>query len=111
MVQSLLLTKHINMKTVIVNFIENIGLLYILFIFTLLVTNSLIRYYLGEKWTKNYVLYISLIVGLGFWLAGGGVLKLLISTFASFGFYDFIGKYVEQWLYKWISKGNEVLGE
>ena len=45
--------------------------------------------------TKPRVLIISLIVFIIFWFFGANVLLLLLYMFASFGFYDFVGKYIE----------------
>lgn len=81
-----------------------------LFVLLLLLVNSLSKAFFDtekEGFTKRVVLITSSVLVLVFWYFGTGIFKLLLWTFATFGFFDYFGRYIEKlymWLFEWIAE-------
>lgn len=93
---------------------QAVGELYVWFVLVLLLANSLAKLTFDNELshhTKRIVSVVSIFVILCFWYKGALLWKLLLYGFATFGFYDFVGRYIEQiltWfflqLYDWWTK-------
>ena len=71
---------------------------YVFFALILLFSNSLVKFFfddLRQDRTRQLVFVTSVIVNNIFWLFGLNVRKLIYTTFALFGFFDFFGRQLE----------------
>ena len=71
---------------------------YVFFALILLLSNSLVKFFfddLQENRTHKLVLATSALVNLTFWTFGLGFWKMILITFAVFGFFDFFGRWLE----------------
>lgn len=73
--------------------------LYGIFLITLVLVNSLAKLAFDNEFaskTKKIVAVFSTVIVCVFWLLGAELQRLLLFTFATFGLYDFVGRYIEQ---------------
>ncbi len=93
-------SKQIDMQTVYET-TAAIGRHYVFFALVLIVVNSLVKFFL-DKQNKNethqIVAVCSAVLVVIFWYFGVGFWKLVLVTFATFGFFDFVGRYAEKYL-------------
>ena len=78
---------------------------YILFAMFLILTNSIAKYIFDDetKSTRVIVLIFSITLLFAFLiLTDAKLFRLIIAMFATFGFYDFVGRYIER-LYMFIA--------
>ena len=71
---------------------------YVFFALILLLSNSLVKFFfddLRQDRTRKLVFVTSVIVNIIFWFFGLNVWKLIYTTFAIFGFFDFFGRWLE----------------
>lgn len=71
---------------------------YVFFALILLLSNSLVKFFfddLQENRTHKLVLVTSVLINLVFWTFGLGFWKMILITFATFGFFDFFGRWLE----------------
>lgn len=71
---------------------------YVFFALILLLSNSLVKFFLDDlrqDRTRQLVFVTSVIVNIIFWFFGLNVWKLIYTTFAVFGFFDFFGRQLE----------------
>ena len=71
---------------------------YVFFALILLLSNSLVKFFLDDlrqDRTRKLVFVTSVIVNVIFWFFGLNVWKLIYTTFAVFGFFDFFGRQLE----------------
>lgn len=79
--------------------------LYGIFLITLVLVNSLAKLTFDNDFvskTRKIVALFSCLVVFAFWLIGAELQRLILYAFAVFGFYDFVGRYIEQgvaWLF------------
>jgi len=98
------------MNDFILNTANEIGIFYVFFVATLLVVNSIAKLAFDTEAptkTRKIIMFSSFIIFFAFWIAGGKLRYLVLYTFFAFGFYDFIGRYVEKGivlLMFWINK-------
>jgi hypothetical protein len=71
---------------------------YVFFALILLLSNSLVKFFfddLRQDRTRQLVFVTSVIANVIFWFFGLNVWKLIYTTFAVFGFFDFFGRQLE----------------
>ena len=94
-------SKQIDMQTVYET-TEAIGRHYVFFALVLIIVNSLVKFFL-DKQNKNethqIVAVCSAVLVVIFWYFGVGFWKLILVTFATFGFFDFVGRYAEKYFF------------
>lgn len=92
-------SKQIDMQTVYET-TAAIGRHYVFFALVLIIVNSLVKFFL-DKQNKNethqIVAVCSAVLVVIFWYFGVGFWKLVLVTFATFGFFDFVGRYAEKY--------------
>lgn len=89
------------MNDLILNTANEIGIFYVFYVVVLLLVNSLAKLIFDNEFTsktKRIVIVFSIIIFCVFWLCGGKLRYLFLYTFFTFGFYDFIGRYIEKGL-------------
>lgn len=81
----------------IIEFSRGANGVYFFFILVLIFINSLVKYILETKDTrKKQVLIVSIFTIIIFWYFNAGFYKLIFCMFFAFGFYDWLGQYIEQ---------------
>ena len=81
----------------IIEFSKGANGVYFFFILVLIFINSLVKYILETQETrKKQVLIVSIFTIVIFWYFKAGLYKLIFCMFFAFGFYDWLGQYIEQ---------------
>jgi hypothetical protein len=80
------------------------GQVYVVYIMALIILNAFVKntFWHPAKSLKSIIAVSSSILFLLFWFWGAGFWKLILYTFFIFGFYDWVGIYIEQ-LFKFIA--------
>ncbi len=89
------------MNDLILNTTNEIGIFYVFYVCVLLLVNSLAKLIFDNEFTsktKRIVIIFSIIISFVFWLCGGKLRYLFLYAFFTFGFYDFVGRYIEKGL-------------
>lgn len=89
------------MREIFFNVSNNIGVIHIFYVLCLLLFNSIAKLLFDNDFTsktKRLVIVVSIILFIVFWCFGGNFFRLFVCTFFTFGFYDFVGRYIEKWL-------------
>lgn len=73
---------------------------YILFSLCLLAFNTLSKAIYPEVSNRLLVVSTSILIFIVFVLLGNNPFKLALWGFATFGFYDFVGRYIEEGVYR-----------
>ena len=74
------------------------GQVYVVYVITLITFNAFVKnaFWHPGKSLKSIVAVSSSILFVLFWFWGAGFWKLVLWTFFTFGFYDWVGRYIEQ---------------
>ena len=71
---------------------------YIFFAIVLTFVISLVKFFFDNQ-ARGKAHQIAAILTVVFWYFGAGFYKLILVSFAVFGFFDFVGRYFEQYFY------------
>lgn len=74
------------------------GQVYVVYIIALIIFNAFVKntFWHPGKSLKSIIAVSSSILFVLFWFWGAGFWKLILYTFFTFGFYDWVGRYIEQ---------------
>ena len=89
------------MNDLILTYSNEVGATYVLYILLLMLFNSLAKIVFTNEYklqTKKLIATVTTILFIAFWANGAKFVSLFFYTFFAFGFFDFIGRYIEKLL-------------
>jgi hypothetical protein len=82
----------------IIEISKSAGQIYVFYVITLIIFNAFVKnaFWQPGQSLKTIIAVSSSILFFVFWFWGAGFWKLILWTFFAFGFYDWVGRYIEQ---------------
>ena len=82
----------------IIEISKSAGQIYVSYVIALIIFNAFVKnaFWQPGQSLKTIIAVSSSILFFVFWFWGAGFWKLILYTFFTFGFYDWVGRYIEQ---------------